>query len=217
MADLFREVDEALREDRAKTLWQKYGSLVIAVALALVLGTAAYVFWENWQARQARAHSAALSAALATAPDDPAAAADALAAVAEDANADQAVLARLYAAGLRAEADDRESAVALYRSIAEDDSVDRLWRDLALLLAVLHGIDTGDPAALEADLGPLAADDSPWRFSARELLGLLALRQDDRERAREQFAALAEAEDAPQGVRSRAAELTALLTEGETE
>lgn len=212
MADLFREVDEALREDRARIFWRKYGTLLIAMAIALVLGTAAYVGWESWQHQRRQARSAELASALALAQNSPESAADALAAIAaEDGSA---TVARFYEAGLRAEAGDTAAAASLYRGLAGDGNVDQVWRDLARILAVLHEMETGDPAALEAELAPLAADASAWRFSARELIGLLALRQDDRERALAQFAALADDPEAPVGVRSRAAELETQLGGG---
>jgi|HigsolmetaAR204D_1030405.scaffolds.fasta_scaffold11592_3 hypothetical protein len=212
MADLFREVDEALREDRAKTLWDRYGSLVIALAAALVLGTAGFAFWQNHQAQQNQERSAMLAQVLTLAEENPAEAADQFAALAAS-GGNQALLARFYEAGLRAEAGHSEAAVDLYREIAGDSSVSGTWRDLARLLAVMHGLDDDDPAVLEAELAPLAAADSPWRFSAREMTGLLALRQGDTERARTLFAELADAPDAPAGVRARAGELAALLSE----
>ena len=65
MSDVFREVDEAVREDRVRRLWKRYGWLVITVAAVLVLGAATYVAWQNYEARRNSEYSAALAAALA--------------------------------------------------------------------------------------------------------------------------------------------------------
>lgn len=213
MTDLFREVDEAIRQDRAKALWDKYGALFIGVAVALVLATAAYVLWQNHQASRNQELTTALAAALGTAQRDPQAGAAALAALAGRAQGGQAMLAQFYEAGLRAQQGDRETAALIYRQMAGNAALDRAWRDLALLLAVLHEADRGDPAALSAELQPLTADDQPWRYTARELTALLALRQGDPTRARELLRALSQDVETPTGVRNRAAELTALLGE----
>ncbi|MEO3433654.1 tetratricopeptide repeat protein [Inquilinus sp. CAU 1745] len=212
MADLFREVDEALREDRAKSLWSNYGTAIVALAVGIVLATAAFVAWERYSASRNTARTDDIAAAMAVAEQGPAEAAAAMAAVVDGSGGAHRTLARFYEAGFRAEAGDQEAASIIYRSIATDDGVAQPWRDLALLLAVQSEIDAGDPAALSADLEALAADDSPWRFTARELQGLLALRQDDRDAALEIFRQLSEAPAAPGGVRARASELTQLLS-----
>ncbi len=212
MADVFREVDEAVREDRARALWRRHGVLIVAAAIALVLGTAGYVFWQNYSAGQRQVQTVDLAAALALAREDSAAGAQALLAVADEAGGGRAMLARLYRAAFLAEAGDRGGAVATYRGVAADGSVPQVWRDLALLMAVLHDLDTDDPAILAAELAPLAEPDNPWRFSAQELSGLLALRDGDRERARALFTRLADDPAAPAAVRDRAAELSVLLT-----
>lgn len=208
MSEIFREVDEALREDRAKDLWQKYGTIAISIATAIVLATAGYVFWEDYAKSRDQELTGTLLAALEDSQSDPTSAIDALAALGADASDRQGVIARLHEAALRAEAGDARGAIDVYRGMADDGSVPDAWRDLARLLAVLHSLDTGDPEQLADDLRPLAAEDSPWRFNARELSGLLAMRQGDIEQARQIFDLLMADPFAPPGIRSRAEELS---------
>jgi hypothetical protein len=208
MSEIFREVDEALREDRAKDLWQKYGTLAISVATAIILATAGYVFWEDYTRNRDQELTGTLLAALEESQSDPTSAIDSLAALGADASDRQGVIARLHEAALRAEAGDAGGAIDVYRMLAEDGSVPDAWRDLARLLAVLHSLDSGDPEQLADDLQPLAAEDSPWRYNARELAGLLALRQGDIAEARRIFDLLMADPSAPQGIRARAEELS---------
>ena len=42
-----REVDEELRSDRVQEFWNKYGKLVIGVAVAIVVVTGGYRFYEK--------------------------------------------------------------------------------------------------------------------------------------------------------------------------
>ena len=211
MADVFREVDEALREDRARTIWKRYGTLIVSAALLIVMSTGGFVFWRNHQANQNAQYTAALVSAIAIAEDEPQAAMDALAGIADAAGSDHAMLAQLYEAGLHAAGGDVETALLLYGRIADDGAVDEIWRQLATLLSVMHRIDTDEPAGLEAELAPLMADANPWRHSARELAGVLALRRDDRDRAVELFGGLASDPATPEGVRGRASDMLAWL------
>ena len=132
MSELFREVDEALREDRAKILWQKYGNIGIAVVAAVLLATAGYVFWQDYADKRDQELTGVLLTALEQSDTDPTGAMDALAALGEDQSGRQGVLARLHEAALRLEAGDANGAVDIYRMVADDSGVPDAWRDLAL-------------------------------------------------------------------------------------
>ncbi|HMG49529.1 MAG TPA: tetratricopeptide repeat protein [Inquilinus sp.] len=207
MTDIFREVDEALREDRVKAIWRRYGTLIIAGAVAVVAATGAYVGWRSYSQSQAESQTRALVQAQAQAVADPKNAVAAYAAVAADSNADHAALARLLEARADLDAGKRDAAGDLYQQIAGDSGVNPAIRDLAKLYSVMARLDDGDPATLAGELAPLAADTSPWRFLAREQQGLLALRQADPAKAREIFGALSKDPAAPPGVRARADQL----------
>lgn len=210
MADIFREVDEDLRRDRLGALWQRYGVYVIGFAVAVVLLTAANVGWQKWRQSQRIDQSERYLAALAQLKDgNEAAVADALASFADDAGSGYATLARLQEAALRAKAGDSAGAVQVYDALASDGAVAPLYAGLATVLSAMQQLDTGDPQALRARLQPIATGDSPWRHSAKELIGLLALRSGDQDGAKEMFQQLADDPDAPQSARARAAELLA--------
>lgn len=210
MTDIFREVDEALREDRVKAIWNRHGTLIIAGAVAIVLATAAFVGWRSYSQSQAQSQTKALVDAQQQAVADPQNAASIYAAVAADSSADRGALARLLEARADLDAGKRDEAGKIYQQIVGDSGVNTVVRDLARLYSVMARLDDGDPAALNEELAPLAADGSPWRISARELQGLLALRQKDAAKAREIFEALSKDPASPPGVRSRAEQLLSI-------
>ena len=47
VADLFQEIDDELRQDKASKLWKIYGKYVIAVAVIVIISVASYRFWEQ--------------------------------------------------------------------------------------------------------------------------------------------------------------------------
>ena len=47
--DFFREVNEAVRQDQYRALWDKYGLYVLALAVLLVAGVAGYNAWTFWR------------------------------------------------------------------------------------------------------------------------------------------------------------------------
>ena len=207
MADIFEEVDEELKEENFKKLWDRYGYYLIATVILLVGGVAAYKFWESYTYNQRQTYSEEFMAAIALAEEGKNSdAAAAYTVFAEDADAGYAMLARFREAASRRKEGDRGAAIDIYETLAVDDSIEPLYRDLAILLSVMARSDKGDPKILSDRLAPLA-EGGAWRHTAGEYLGLLALRQGDFASARQRFEVIADDLQAPQGVRQRAAEL----------
>ena len=212
MPDIFDEVEEDLRRDRAMRFWQRHGWIVAACAVAVVAGTAGWQAWSWHQKRTAQAATAQLLAAM-RAPSAPAAAAG-LEDVARDGDPGLRTLARLVEAARRATAGETPAALPLWQSVAADSSAEALYRDLASLLIVMHTLDTAPPDELAARLAPLAVPGNPWRYNAAELQALLADRRGDRLAAIAAFRALATDVDAPAGVRARAEQMLTVLGAG---
>jgi hypothetical protein len=213
LSEFIREVDEELRRENWEILWKKYGKFAIAAALALVLGTAAVVGWREYDRNQRRAAGDRFGAVIDEVENtpEPAKAADLLASYISDAPDGYGTLARLREAKLRADAGERETAIGLYDALAADGSVEPLFRDLAALYSVRMQIEEGDAATLNARLATLAADGNPWRYTARELQAVLALKGGDTQGARAIFTSLADDLDAPDSLRTRATEMLRAL------
>jgi hypothetical protein len=64
-------------------------------------------------------------------------------------------------------------------------------------------------------LNDLAAESNPWRFSARELLGLAAQKAGKTDEARTQFQRLLSDRNTPPSIGGRARVMLAMLTEAE--
>lgn len=214
MGDIFHEIEEDLRQERLEKLWKAYGKYVIVAAIALVIGVAAYRVWTSYQLKQHQAQSTEYMSALSLMNDGKDKQAAALfAALGAKTTDSYGALARFQQAALKAKTGDEAGAVALYNALASDDNLTTPMRDVALLLAVMHAMDQpkADAKALAARLDPLLADNGPWRSTASELSGLLALRQGDTAKARERFKSIADDTDAPANIRTRATEILAVI------
>ena len=47
MSDIFQEIDEDLRQDKAARLWKAYGKYLVALAIFIILAIASYRFIEH--------------------------------------------------------------------------------------------------------------------------------------------------------------------------
>jgi hypothetical protein len=211
VVDIFDEVDEDLRAERAERLAKKYGWVAALAAVLIVVGAAGWEFYQRRQAQQDQAVAAQYVAIMNTIAQGPAILKDArlaqvgpLKELAASAPEGYKTLARLRAAGLMADSGDVKGATALYHEVATDNQADKLLRDLALLLMSGWEIDHGDPNALEPRIAPLAQPGNPWAPLAQEQLAMLDLRQGKVDDARTKLKSLAADVLAPAGVRARA-------------
>lgn len=211
MSDIFTEVDEDLRRDRAERLWQKYGTYVIGVAVLIVVGTAGFVGWREYDRRQAEAGAVKYVAALDRARgEDAAAGAAALESVVREAPAGYGALARLHEAALKART-DQAAAAEQYRALAVDTRLTPEIRDAASVLAALNSVEKADPALLERQVATTATPASPWRHISWEIAALAAMKAGNVEQARTLYARIADDPEAPAALRGRAAEMIAAL------
>lgn len=212
MVDIFDEVEEDLRAERAQQLLKRYGGLLIVAGL-LVIGIAAgWQGWRWWQGKRdmaaATAFIAAMDQAQAAGPGADAktreAALTAFDHVIASAPEGYRTLARLRAAALKADSGDLAGAAALYDQVAADSAADPLLRDLASLLWAQRQLETGNPGLLEARLKAIAGPGNPWAPLANEALALLDLRLGHADAAKATLRRLAADAALPQDLRGRA-------------
>jgi hypothetical protein len=213
LPDIFDEVSEDLRAERAQQLFKRYAWAVAALAVAVVVAAGAWQAYIYYQKKQDSAASDTFLAAMrqaqplsggqATEADKRAALAG-FQTVASSAPPGYRTLARLRAAGLKADLGDLPGALALWDTVAHDDAADPLLRDLANLLWAQHGVDAGDPPVVRARLAALEKPDNPFRALAEEAGALLDLRLGQTDAAKVTLQKLAGDATAPDGVRSRA-------------
>ncbi len=207
--NLFQEVEEDLDRQKLEALWKKYGFWVITLAIGIVIWTASATAYRSWRADRAQQTTAAfLDASSAEASKS----LEALQKFADaHKGADLGTLALLRAGASSADKGDKAKAIATFDAVAADAKADAVFRQLADLLSVQLQIDTGDAVVLRKRLQPLTAEGAPWRYSAFEKDGLLALRSGDKAKARQTFAALAQDERAPKSIAARATDLLRIL------
>lgn len=210
MADIFREIEEGVRRDRLAKLWKDYGVYIAGASAAVLIGSAAYILWSNYQREQRETASAEFSAASGKAQENPAAAAGDFAKLSEDAPSGYSDLALLRQAAYTA-LSDRAAALKLYDEFAQSHEDDPYLGGLARLKAAQLIADAAPMPDIRARLAPIMGDDSPWRYSARELMAYVAWRVGAFAEARGQFLTLAEDANTPTGIRTRAQRMMALI------
>lgn len=228
MTDVFEEVEEGLRQDRAGALWKRFGPWVIAACLLIILGVAGNEVWKSLEGEKAKTASVAFSDAM-NSLDAWQEASEKMSAAAAQPEPQRAALAAAAGAA-------RQDAIAKLTSVAkasdfygtlakqqlaeltlvgEPDTAkaagyldeaakgEGVYAELSRIKLAYLKADTASLAELTTLLEPLMKQQGPTKSMARELLAAKKLAAGDVAGARADYQSLSTDIDAPQGVRAR--------------
>ena len=211
MSELFDEVDEEVRRDQLKKLWDRYSIYIIAGAFLIIAAVGGWRGYQYLEAKKAAEAGAAFDKAVELSEQNKHAEAEAaFADLAKNGPSGYRTLARLRVAGQVANRDP-QAATKMFDDIAADNSVGVKLQDLAKIRAAGLLLDTASYPTILQRLEPLAAPGATYRHSARELLALSAFRANDVTAARQWLDMIANDAETPAGMRSRAEAMQALL------
>ena len=212
----FREVSGELRQDRVKAIWTRFGSIILAAVVLVILVTAGVVGWERYTESQANASGDAYLTALKLSEDGkPDEAVTALQAIAAKGYGAYPDLARMSIGSVRAQQGQPKEAVAAFDAVANDTAVPQPIRDMATIRAAYLLVDSGTLAEVQDRVQRLIGDSEPLRFPAREAVGLAAWKAGDRETARKSLQKLADDGSTPQGIAGRARLMLDIIKSGD--
>lgn len=212
MPDIFSEVNEDLRKEKLERAWKKYGPLLIAGVVLFIVVMTGQVLWENYRAGERAEQSDRYESAVTLIEEGQVEQGlAALDLVIAEGEAGYRLLARLHKASTLAREGEIARAISEYQALAADGGVERRYRDYASLMAASLMMDQPGAEDVAGMLESLTEPDNPWRFSARELLGLWHFKQGNASEAEAVYTALLNADDAPAGVRRRAQEMLGMI------
>jgi hypothetical protein len=210
LSDIFQEVDEEVRREQMKRLWDRYGWLIIATCVLIVAAVAAYRTYEWWEGKKAAEAGSAFQAAVALSTEGKAKEAEeAFAKIAADGTPSYRMLAKFREASEIARRDPK-AAVAIFDQLSADGGFGQVLQDLAALRAAAILVDTAPYSEIVQRLEPLTAADRAFRHSARAMLALAAWRAKDATAMRKWSDMILADAETPSGTRGQIQILLAL-------
>jgi hypothetical protein len=211
VSELFDEVNEDVRREQLKKLWDQYSIYIVAAAFLVVAAVGGWRGYQYLEAKKAAEAGAAFDKAIELSEQNKSAEAEAaFNNLAATAPSGYRMLARLRAAAEIA-AHDPQAAVKLYDEISADRSIGALEQELARVRAAGLLVDTATYPTMVQRLEASTAPQATFRHTARELLALSAWHANDTTAARKWLDLIANDAETPPGLRSRAEALQALL------
>lgn len=211
MSELFDEVDEELRREQLKKLWDRYSIYIVGAVVLIIAAVGGWRGYQYWEGKRAAEAGAAFEAAVTLAEQNKHTEAEAaFTKLAAEAPSGYRTLARMRAASEVA-VRDPQAAVKLFDAIGSDTTVGQSEQDLAKTRAALLLIDTAPYNELRQRLEPATATGRAFRHSARDLLALSAWRANDAAATRQWVELIMNDAETPGSIRNRAEALQALL------
>jgi hypothetical protein len=211
VSELFDEVDEDVRRDQLKKLWDQYSIYIVAGALLIIAAVGGWRGYQYLEAQKAAEAAVAFDKAVELSEANKHSEAEAaFTDLAAKAPSGYRMLARMRAAAEVATRDPT-AAAKLYDDISADRSVGAPERDLAKVRAAGLLLETTSYPNMLQRLEPATAPGATFRHTARELLALSAWRAGDMAAARQWLDLIANDGETPPSLRSRAEALQALL------
>lgn len=206
-----REVDEAVRQDQLLTFWQRFGRWIVAAVVIGLVAFAAWLYWQHYSATQSQAVSEEMDKVISAAAGGGTPDAKQLDTLTDASQPGFRASAQLVKAGVAARKGDNKAAIAAYKAMAADSSLDQPYRDLALIRQTTLEFETLQPQQVVDRLKPLAVEGAPWFGSAGELVAISYMKMRKPDLAGPLFAAMAKDATVPQSIRSRARQMAGLL------
>ena len=210
MGDIFREVDDEVRQARLMRVWTQYGRYLILTIVAIVLTTAGKVGWDELKTRGMMADSTRFAGALKLAESaqyEQAALSFGL--MADESGTGYPQLAALRQAAALVSNGEPNKAIAVYEKLADSSDVDPIVAELAVILAAIHTLDQGLSGETINNLELISQRAGPWQHLAMEITALSIMQSGDMSEAQNLLVALANDPTAPPGTRLRAKKLIA--------
>ncbi len=167
---LLREVNDAVRADRALALWNRYRPTVVALVVAVILLTAANSAWHYYrQAQGAKALTQLIESQQLLEAGKAQDAAQGFAAIAQNHSGELRDLARVWQARALLAAGQKETAIAVLTAAATGGH--SLWTDMACLR--LAGLDAkaATPCLSAPTATPLVGERAQWSAATQWSLG----------------------------------------------
>jgi hypothetical protein len=211
VTELFDEVDEEVRRDQLKKLWDQYSIYIVAGALLIIAAVGGWRGYQYLEAKKAAEAGRAFDVALDLSEQKKHAEAEAaFNNLAATAPSGYRMLARLRAAA-EAGTRDPQAGAKMYDDISADRSVGAAVQDLARIRAAGMLLETASYPSMLQRLESATKPEATFRHTARELLALSAWRANDTAAARQWLDMISNDGETPSTMRSRAEALQALL------
>lgn len=212
LTDAFiQEVDEDVKNDSLKALWDKYGLFVIAFVVIAVSAAVSFDRLQAWRiaANQRKTEAYVTATQVGATPEEKI---SNLQQISKDNQGLFSDFAKLQIANILLADGKQDEALAALEKLANEKEVNKEVKHVALMKLATYRVDTMSKDEFAALLQPVLAENSSWTPMAQDLLALSAIQNGDIETAREIYTKLLKIKDLPESFRNKVQDMLASIS-----
>ena len=207
-----KEVDDELRRAQVTNFFTRYGWWIITAVVLILGGVGGWIWWNGRQATVRENAGETLVAAMTQIEGNQSAAAQTqLNTLAQDDIEGYRAGALFARATAQAQGGNVPAAVATLRAIGDDQTLDQVYRDAALIRRTQLEYDSLPPQEVIRRLTAFASGNGAWAGPAGELVGAAHLKMNRPDLAGPVFVRIARDTKASESLRQRAGLMAASL------
>lgn len=209
-----REIDEDLKNEKLKKIWDKYGLFIILSVIILVSAAVSIETFKSWNEKRNQEFSNAYAYALNLQNQGRyAEALDILSNMEKSKRGVYSDIAQIQMANIKLEQGKTEEAIAILDNAAKNEDFNQQIREIATIKLASYKLDYAPTEELQKMLQPFVETQGTWTNVAKELLAMLAIREGDFTKSRELYQQISVAENTPEALKTRALDMLNVLEE----
>lgn len=205
-----QEIDEDVKNDNLKVLWDKYGIFVVLLVVLAVSATVSFEKIRSWKAEQNQQTTENYMSA-AQLRENPA---DTIAALQQINQSNQGIFsdfAKLQIANVLFNQNKNEEAMAALQSLIDDKQANDEVKNIALIKLATYKVDQLPRAEFEALVKPIIDANNSWTPLAQDLLAMSAIQEGDVDTARSIYENILKIKDLPEGFKTKVQDMLTSL------
>lgn len=206
------EVNEDVKNDNFKVLWNRYGIFVILFVVLAVMATVSFEKIKSWKIAQNQINTENYMVATQL-RENPEQTLEALQKIAGDNQGIFSDFAKLQIANVLFSQDKTEEALSTLQNLLEDNTVNNEVKHIALIKFATYRVDTMPRAEFEAMLKPLTETNTSWTPLAQDLLAMVAIRDGDVDTAQTIYENILKIKDLPENFRTKVQDMLNSLSD----
>lgn len=207
-----REVDEDVKNDNFKVLWNKYGAYIVAFVVIAVTAAVCFDRIKTWkiEQNQIKTENYMAAAQLRENPDETIAA---LQKINTESKGILSDFAKLQIANVLLIQEKNDEALATLQSLVDEKNTDSSVKNIALIKLASYKVDTMSRDELEKLLQPMLQENSSWTPIAKDLIAISAIRNGDIEDAKQIYADILKTKDLPEGFKAKIQDMLSSISD----
>ncbi len=211
-----REIDEELKNEHLKKLWDKYGLFIILFVVIAISAAVSFETFKSWQEKRNQEFSDAYAYALNL--QNQGRYAEAMEVLNNLTKAKKGIysdVAEIQKANVLLERGKVTEALALLEKVTADKDFNPQMKDVAVIKLASFKLDYAPSDEIKTMLNPFVAQESTWTNIAKEMLAMLAVRDNDLETAKNLYQEISVAQNTSDTLKARAQDMLNVLEQAQ--